>query len=456
MKKIFSSILIFAVLLSSVFCVNANAAYDKEMEEMELYSECVYLVSMDNGEVIFDKHGGKQTAPASLTKIITSIVVLENCPDLNAVVTVPESCITELSGTGSSLGGLKAGETLSVYNLLCYLLLKSANEAATTLADYVAGGDRAKFIGMMNKVAEDLGCKDSHFVNPHGLDDENQYVSARDMAKFMTRALEFPEFKEIVSRSTYTVPETNMNKEHLIISTNYMLNSAYKEYYCKYVKGGKTGTTSNAGRCMVAYASKDGYNYLCVTLNSTFYDVDKDGVNENGAFLDCKEMIEWTFDNIELVPICNTNQIVAQLPVKYAKNTDFVTLSPEETVYSLVPSGTDASSLLVEIVEGSAPEILKAPVKKGDTVCRGRVLYAGNVIKEINLISNTDAKMSIFSLIGSIAKTIFSSWIFRIIALAVIVALVILIIRKRNSGSGNTKKKKYQVLNYNDFVKTNR
>jgi bacteriorhodopsin len=84
------------------------------------------------------------------------------------------------------------------------------------------------------------------------------------------------------------------------------------------------------------------------------------------------------------------------------------------------------------------------------------VLYAGNVIKEINLISNTDAKMSIFSLIGSIAKTIFSSWIFRIIALAVIVALVILIIRKRNNGSGNTKKKKYQVLNYNDFVKTNR
>lgn len=455
MKKIFSLLLIITVLLSSVFCVNANAAYTKEMEEMELYSECVLLVSADNGEVIFDKHAGKQTAPASLTKVITSIVVLENCEDLNAVVTMPESCIKELSGTGSSLGGIKADEMLTVYDLLAYLLIMSANEAANCLADYVSNGDRAKFIDMMNKVAEDLGCKDSHFVNPHGLDDENQYISARDMAKFLTRALEFPAFKEITSRSTYTVAETNMQKERTLISTNYMLNSAYKDYYCKYVKGGKTGTTSNAGRCMAAYASKDGYNYICIALNSTFYDVDKDGVKENGAFLDCKEMIEWTFNNIELVPICDVNQVVAQLPVKYAKNTDFVTLSPEETVFSLVPKGTDASSLLVEIVEGTAPETLKAPVKKGDTVCRGRVLYAGNVIKEINLISNTDARMSVFSFIGSTAKTIFSSWIFRIIAILVIAALVILVIKKKNDGSGNAPKKKgYQVLNFNDFIKT--
>ena len=455
MKKIFSFLIILTVLLSSVFSVNANAAYTKEMEEMELYSECVLLVSADNGEVIFDKHAGKQTAPASLTKVITSIVVLENCPDLNAVVTMPESCIKELSGTGSSLGGIKAGESLRVYDLLAYLLIMSANEAANCLADYVSNGDRAKFVEMMNKVAEDLGCKDSHFVNPHGLDDDDQYITARDMAKFLTRALEFPAFKEITSRNSYTVAETNMQKERTLVSTNYMLNSAYKDYYCKYVKGGKTGTTSKAGRCMAAYASKDGYNYICIALNSTFYDVDKDGVNENGAFLDCKEMLEWTYQNIELVPICDINQIVAQLPVKYAKNTDYVTLSPEETVYSLVPKGTDSSSLLVEIVEGTAPEILKAPVKKGDVVCRGRVLYAGNVIKEINLISNTDAKMSVFSFIGSTAKSIFSSWIFRIIAILVIAALVILVIKKKNDGSGGSKKKKgYQILNYNDFIKT--
>lgn len=453
MKKILSFIMILCIMLCSM-CVNANAAYEADMEAMELYSECVLLVSADNGEVIFDKHAGKQTSPASLTKVITAIVVLENCPDLTAVVTVPEACIKELDGTGSSLGGLKAGEMLSVYDLLCLLLLKSANEAATTLADYVSGGDRAKFVTMMNDVAAKLGCNNSHFVNPHGLDDENQYVTARDMAKFLTRAMEFPAFEEIVGRTTYTLPETNMQKERVIMSTNYMLNTAYKEYYCKYVKGGKTGSTSSAGRCMVTYAAKDGYNYICVALNSTFYDVDNDGVEENGAFLDCKEMIEWAFENIELVAICDVNRIVAQIPVKYAKGTDFVTLSPEETVYSLVPKGTDSSSLLVEIIEGSAPASLKAPVKKGDVICRGRVLYAGNVIKEINLIANSDAKMSIFSFIGSTAKSIFSSWPFRIAALAVIIVLIILVIKKRKNGSnGSSGKKSYNVLDYSEFLK---
>lgn len=454
MKKILSIITIITVLFCSVFSVSASAAYDDAMNELGIYSDCVLLVSADNGEVIFEKHAGKQTAPASLTKVITAIVVLENCTDLSAQVTVPESCIRELDGTGSSLGGLQAGEIYTVYDLLCCLLLKSANEAATTLADYVSNGDRAAFIAMMNGVAKDLGCANSNFVNPHGLDDENQYVTAEDMAKFIIRAMEFPAFEEIVGRTTYTLPATNLQKERVLYSTNYMLNSAYKDYYCKYVKGGKTGSTSGAGRCMVTYASKDGYNYVAVALGSVFEDVDNDGVNENGSFLDCKAMLEWTFKNIELVAICDTNQIVAQLPIKYAKSIDYITLSPAETVYSLVPVGTDKSSLLVEVVEGSSPETLKAPVKKGDVVCKGTVMYAGKVIKEIDLVSNTDAKMSIFAFIGSTAKSIFSSWPFRIAAVIIIAVLIILIIKKRKKEDKRpVENKNYRILNYNDFMK---
>ncbi len=454
MKKILSILITVCILASSVFCAGANAAYDDVMKSMELYSDCVLLISADNSEIIFEKNAGKQTAPASLTKVITAIVVLENCADLSAVVTVPESCIRELDGTGSSLGGLMAGEMLSVYDLLCCLLLKSANEAATTLADYVSGGDRAKFVSMMNETAQRLGCANSHFVNPHGLDDEDQYVTANDMATFIMHAMTFPAFEEIVAKNNYTLPETNLQKERVLYSTNYMLNSAYKEYYCKYVKGGKTGSTSTAGRCMVAFASNNGYNYVAVALNSTFYDVDGDGVNENGAFLDCKEMLEWTYKNIELVAICDTNEIKAQLPILYAKDTDYITLSPAETVYSLVPKGTDSSSLAVEIVEGSAPETLKAPVKKGDVICRGNVMYAGRVIKEIDLVASMDAKMSIFAFIGTNAKKLFSTWIFRIIALVVIAALIVLIFLKRKKDDSKpTDGKNYRVLNYNDFMK---
>ena len=452
MKKILS-ILLTAVIFVSAFCfTNANAAYDEVMESMKLYSDCVLLVSTDNDEVIFAKNANKQSAPASLTKVITAIVVLENCTNLDAIVTVPESCIRELDGTGSSLGGIQPGEQLSVYNLLCYLMLVSANEAATTLADYVSGGDRAKFISMMNEVAERLGCTNSHFENPHGLDHDNQYVTAADMAKFITHAMTFPAFEEIVGRTSYVLPETNMQESRTLHSSNYMLNSAYKDYYCKYVKAGKTGSTSGAGRCFVAYASKDGYNYVAVALDAPFGDFDNDGVNENGSFLDCKEMFEWTFSNIELVAIADTTRVVGEIPVKYAKSVDYITLSPAETVYSLVPKGTDSGSLLVELVD--APESVKAPVKKGEIVCKGRVLYAGSVIKEIDLVSNTDAKISIFAFIGSTAKSVLSSWIFRIAAIAVIVLLIILIFRKRKKeNSRPVNNKDYRILNYNDFMK---
>lgn len=459
MKKIFSILMLITVLLSSAFVIPANAAYDEQMEALELYSDCAYLVSADNGEVIFDKNAGKQTPPASLTKVITAIVVLENCDNLDTVVTVPESCIKELDGTGSSLGGLKAGEKLSVYNLLASMLIQSANEAANTLADYISGGDRAKFISMMNETAEKLGCHNSHFMNPHGLHDENQYVTAEDMATFILHALEFPAFEEIVGKSSYTMPATNLQDERKILNTNYLLNSGYKDYYCKYVKGGKTGSTSAAGRCVVAFASNDGYNYVGVALNSVFEDVDGDGVEENGAFLDTKEMFEWAFRNIELVAISDTSMIVCQLPIKYAKSIDEITLSPGETVYSLVPSGTESGSLLVEPIESTVPEFVKAPVKKGDVICRAKVMYAGNVIKEIDLVASMDAKLGVFAVIGTVAKELASNIIFKIVAPAVVIVFIILVVlivrrkRRKTTTYSSARGSNYKVLNYNDFTR---
>lgn len=453
MKKLLSILFVISVLVGSVFCVPASASYSDVMESLELHSDCLLLISSDNSEVIFAKNAGKQTSPASLTKIITAIVVLENCDNLNQLVTVTESAIKELDGTGSSLGGFKEGEQVSVYDLLCGLLLQSANEAATTLADFVSGNDREKFVDMMNGVAEKLGCKNSHFVNPHGLDNDDQYVTAEDMATFVAHAMTFPDFKEIFGKVTHTLKATNLQEERLIRNTNNTMNTAYKDYYCKYVKGGKTGSTSIAGRCLVAVASNDGYNYIGVALNAPMEDFDDDGVDENGAFLDCKEMFEWAFKNIELVAISDITQIVGQVPVKYAKTTDFLTLSPAETVYSLVPSGTDSGSLLVEPIKDTMPEFVRAPVKKGEKICRANVLYAGKIIKEIDLVASMDVDLGVFSFLGTLVKNLVSSWFFRIPAIAVIIALIIIIIRRHKKNKEKTSdKNSYRVLNYNDFL----
>ena len=168
-------------------------------------------------------------------------------------------------------------------------------------------------------------------------------------------------------------------------------------------------------------------------------------------------MFEWAFKNIELVAISDTSMIVGQVPIKYAKSIDELTLSPAETVYSLVPSGTDSGSLLVEPIADTVPESVKAPVKKGEVICRAKVMYAGNVIKEIDLVASMDAKFGLFAFIGTLAKSLASNIIFIIVAPIVLVVLIVLIIlmlrAKRKRRRAYSKGGNYKVLNYNDFTK---
>lgn len=454
MKRFFSIILCLIIAFSAFFSIPSSAAYDASMKELGLYSDCLLLISADNGEIIFEKNKSKQTAPASLTKIVTAIVVIENCKNLNSVTTVTEECIRELDGTGSSMGGLKAGEQLTIYDLLCYLMIQSANDAATTLANYITGSNRAAFITKMNDVAKRLGCKNTNFVNPHGLDHDDQYTTAEDMAKILKHAMSLSTFAEIAGKLSYTVPANNIKDERHLSNTCFLLNKNYEDYYCKYVKAGKTGTTSKAGHCVVTYASKDGYNYIAIALKSYMKDFDNDNWDENGAFLDCKEMLEWAFKNIELVAICDPEKIAGEVKVNYAKSTDFVGLVPADTVYSLVPLGTNKGSVLVEPIPESIPESVNAPVKKGDVICKGRVLYAGDVLREIDLVAATDVKRNFFSFFGTKAKNLVTNPIFIIISILILAGIaVMLIIRRKKRRSHAVAGRDYKILSYRDFTR---
>lgn len=454
MKKLTTILLCAAVMFSSFFSLPAFAAYEDAMEELELNSDCLLLMSADNGEIIFEKNVRKQTAPASITKIVTAIVVIENCDDLTKTVTVTEPSIKELSGTGSSVANLKVGEQITIYDLLCYLMIMSANDAATVLADHVTNGDREAFVEKMNDVAERLGCINTHFVNPHGLDDDDQYTTAEDLAKIMMHAMSLVDFAEITGKLTHTVAATNLREERRITNTCYLLNKNFPEYYYKYAKSGKTGTTQEAGKCLVSFASKDGYNYVAIALGAEDKDFDGDGKNENGALLDCKAMFRWAFENLELVAICDPDKVVGEIKVNYAKSTDFVSLVPDKTIYSLVPLGTDKGSVLIEPVPDSMPESLDAPVKKGDPVCKGRVLYAGEVLCEIDLVASTNIKRSVSSLLLTKAKELASSPVFIVIILIVAAAVVIFfyIRKKKRRNARPINGRDYRVLSYSDFM----
>ena len=175
MKRFISCILALLLVCLPLCTVQSSASFNNSLETK---ADIVLLVSLDNGAVIFDKNADKVTAPASLTKITTAILTIENCADLDEVITIKQSSINAIAGTNSSTAGLKVGEEISIRNLLYCMMVKSANEAAVALADYIGGGSVANFVQMMNDFVMDMGCENTHFDNPHGLDSDGQYTTA--------------------------------------------------------------------------------------------------------------------------------------------------------------------------------------------------------------------------------------------------------------------------------------
>lgn len=451
MKKVIIFLLSLTVIFSCLAPIGASAVYNSSVEtETEIF----YIESLDTGTVLFEKNSTQKTAPASLTKIVTAALVLENCSDLDEVITVKEQSIRALDGTGSSLAGIKPDEQITIRNLLYCLMVSSANEASMILADHVAGSVE-NFVGMMNALAVELGCTNTHFANPHGLDNEEHYSCAADIARLAKYAMQFPLFNEITSTTEYTLPETNKNPERKIRTTNFMMLKGYKEYYLEEARGIKTGSTSNAGKCVVTTATKNGYSYIAVAMKAPFYDYDKDGYDENFAFMDTKAMLKWTFENIKLKTVAEPSQIITVTDVKYASKVDHVRLVPAEEYFALVPSGVDAASVLVEPIEGTMPESLEAPVKKGQEICEAVVSYAGEEIVRIKLVAAEDVDLGIFSFIGGKLGELAKTAGFKIFA--VLLAIVIIFFIAANVYVNKEKKKKrLRIVNYRDINNSGR
>lgn len=430
MKKIFSIFLIVIIFIST-FSVGASASFNSLLETE---SDIVLLVNTDSETVIFDKNADKRSAPASLTKIVTCMLVLENCPDLSVEITCKRECLNGLYAMNAATAGIVTGETLSIKNLLYCLMLPSAADAANILADYV-GGSIDNFVVMMNDFVAKLGCKDTKFVNAHGLDtDPNGYTTANDLYKITKYALQNPTFKEITSTSRYDIaPTEKYPYTRYLHNTNKMMNPGIPDYYHKSVSGVKTGTTEKAGRCVITTASQDGYNYMLIVMGAPQYDIDNDNVEENVAFTESKKIYNWAFENIELTKITNTTDVVTVVDVKYNSKVDHLRLLPAEELSALVPLGTESGSLIIRPVEDMTPTVVKAPIKKGDVIGKAEILYGEDIVATVDLVAAEDVDLNIFLLILGTIKDIFSTTIFKIlfaIAAVLLLIYILLIVRK--------------------------
>ncbi len=256
--------------------------------------ESVYLFNAETGEAIVEQNPDQPRCIASLTKMMTALLVLENGSDLNASITIPDSLTPEFASIKANRGhtiGLQAGENVRRIDLLYAMLVPSANDAASVLASDAAGGDLAAFAARMNARAGQLGCTSTHFTCAHGLYDANNYSTARDMAKIALACYASPTYRQVADTVSYQLPATNLHAARTVTTTNKLLqpNSAY---YRSYAHGMKTGFTTQAGRCFVTFAQQGGRTYGLVILGS----------NSQNIFREAAELFDWAFANPELQP----------------------------------------------------------------------------------------------------------------------------------------------------------
>jgi D-alanyl-D-alanine carboxypeptidase (penicillin-binding protein 5/6) len=352
-RNLWLFIFVFFLLVS--FQPKAEAA-----STVDISAKAAILMDEESGRVLFAENAEQRLPQASLTKIMTALLVIEN-GDLHKDVVISKNA----EETGESSIWLEEGEVLSRNQLLYALMLPSANDAAVALAESVAGSEQ-EFVSQMNERARELSLKNTHFANPHGLDAEGHYSSAFDLASLTREGLEDPLFRDVVTTKEMSIPWPGHDWERALINRNQLLNRYQGS------RGVKTGYTSNAGCCLVGAAQRGDMKLITVVMNS--YDM----------YGDTERLLNYGFDNYEMDVLEESNQTYQ---VKVSGGTDeIVSVKPERQIaVAVLPDEKGQLSIKTELVEQ-----VEAPVKKGAVLGKGTILLNDKKIDEINYIAQED------------------------------------------------------------------
>ena len=376
--KIIYKIVIIIILLILIF---SNSIKVYAAGKLSINAKASLIVEVNSDKIIYENNAYIKNYPASITKILTAILVLEKC-DLNDIVTESKSAISNIPN-GYVTTPLFEGEQIRVIDLLYALMLRSANDAAYILAEHV-GGSINGFSELMNKKAQELGCKNSHFVNPNGIHNPNHYTTAYDMYLITKYAIKNESFIKITSTSQYVLPATNKysKNDRIMKNTNFFVNPDSK-YYNKDVKGIKTGTTLQAGNCLITYIEKNGLNIITVVLGAE---------NTDSKFIETNNMINYTFNNYAYETIHKKGDIIKNIIVDNAtKETQKLNVVIDDDIVALNNINSNSNTLNPEINIDSS---INAPVYKGQEV--GSITYnidgleyTAKLIADSNVIKKT-------------------------------------------------------------------
>ena len=441
-KKFFKFIISF-ILIFAIFCCTVSVSAF-QISGFELNAKGAMLISLDTDEVLYSKNADTKMYPASITKLLVAAVVLDNTNNLDTeIITYTDEANNAILGTGASVIGLKIGEELTVRQALYCLLISSGGDVAYAIAEHF-GGSTENFMSMMNTKAREIGMANSSFGNPVGLHDDNTYTTPRDVSLLAKYVLKYDVILEITSLARYQLPATNMSGVRYLATTNFLIDPA-TNYFYKYAKGLKTGFTDEAGRCVVSTASLNGYNYLCVIMNCN----SAGGVRNE--FVDSRNLYRWAFNNFEFKSVLDVTKPVAEIPVELSLDTDYIPLYPEKSIKSILPKLADESTISVNAT--LLYDRVIAPVTANTVLGTAEIVYAGEVIGTVNLISREDVKPNFFLQIGRLVKNIFTSTAFKIIGALCFLGVLVFIGICVYLNTNNKKRRKVKYIPYNKHKK---
>ena len=437
LKRIFS--VFFAVLILS-FCVfTPITASAYEVTSFEITAKAGMLVSLDTGEILYQNNIDKKVYPASITKIMTALLMIESDkwnPD--AKVTITKDILDMVLGTGLAVSLLKEGEEFTQLDML-YMVLVSSYGDITYLAAEIFGGTVDNFVDMMNKKADELGLKGTHYSNPVGLHEEETYTTVRDIYTLTKYALQYDIFKTVTSKDRYKV-QTSKGTTRTLSTTNFLLDRT-TNYYYKPAGGVKTGYTEAAGRCLVSTASLNGYNYMCILMNCP------NNLNKRHEFEESRELYRWAFSNFSFKEIAKSNEPVCEIPLEYSLETDFVPLYFKEPFKAILPNDADDSTVVVTTKFNS--KTAKAPIKKGDVLGKAEITYAEKVIGTVDLVAGSDIKASGLLIFATAVKNFFTSIYMKLFYAVIAIVVLVFIILFIKLNYAHFKKRRVKYIPYN-------
>ncbi len=411
-------ILLVILMFTALLPVSAAAAGGPEIT-----ASAAILANADTGEVYFSKNAEDRVQPASTTKMMTALLVVEAIERgdiaLDDEVVAYDDCQYNMDEYSSHANpAIEPGEVLTVEELLYCAMLVSANEACNILGDYVSGSVNS-FVAAMNDRAAELGCTGTNFENTNGLEESGHYTTAADFALIAQEAVKHTLLLEICGTLTYTVPETEYAYERELVNTNSLLNPD-SDYYFEYAYGIKTGYFTNAGYCLVSAASYNSMDVVCVVLG---------GEESGDQFGDTLAIFNWFYDTYSNREILSSTDTLMSVPVELG-TADSTGVRADTPVSVILPNDYDTSGLkyqvtLYDLREGQS---LQAPVNAGEVLGEVTVLMDDEVYGTSYLVATTTVEMSRVEYLRSQVRELFQTPVVRRIITLLIILLAIYVL----------------------------